>query len=63
MAGVGRLAVAPKLALQADADWKYECVPPHAVIDPGDDALTKFDGEDWNVTESRRGGTVVEDEV
>jgi len=63
VAGLGKLAVAPKLAVHVDADWKYEYVFPQAVIDPGDVVLAKFDGEDWNVTDSRSAGTVVDDEV
>ena len=57
------MAVAPKLAVQVEANWKYEYVFPQAVIEPGVAALTKFDGEDWNVTDSRSAGAVVDEEV
>jgi hypothetical protein len=62
VAGVGRLAVAPKFEVQAEAELKSEGVLPQAVIDAGDVALTKFVGEDWKLMVSRSAG-VVEEEV
>ena len=63
MAGVGKFAVAPKFDVQTYADWEYEWLLPQAVIVPGDVASMKFVGKDWNVTDSRSGEAVVEDEV
>ena len=44
--GLGRFAVAPKFAVQADDDWKYVYVLPQAVIEAGDVAPTKLVGDD-----------------